>query len=585
MTFWSVHDEGAIVGCGAIKALDAVHAEVKSMRTAVARKRGAGSPSPVLGHHHRRVGPHGVHPAEPGDGPGRPLRPRQVLYAKFGFTYCEPFAGYRPDPLSVFMTRTLGARTLGLAREPMRAVLLSASLLLLIASPYLPGGYDPLALPLSTLAQIFGGVGLLAVLTSAPLLVWPRNRFWRIAQTTALTITALAVSAAAAAEFGLLLGLASLALWVAVLARRPSPVYFVVLPLVALAGQAALTRPLTAYARDTAVANAAEMIAAVEKSHDDHGVYPDALNAVWPDYRPGVRGVAQYRYAKGGDSYNLAFELPRFFFDAFGTREFVVYNPADRHLMPSHASWCCCGPTPGSATSRAGTDPTTPDHRTGGHSFSTSDSSCRSGRLGERGRRRRRLLTPPHPPPERQRDHEEHGHHGQPRQQRADDHRQRLGEVLQAVPARLQAGQEAGLLFLRLDRGADGPTRVIVTVAMPVRSASDFCRAWRASRSEVRAWISRSMSMISPIFSALVSRVRNCATAASADFTRASTSATSPVTSSVPWCSDSVTPSSLPRRPIVPGYWAGGILKVIVDFWREPEGVGALLRDVAAGPR
>jgi hypothetical protein len=26
---------------------------------------------------------------------------------KFGFTYCEPFADYRPDPLSVFLTRGL----------------------------------------------------------------------------------------------------------------------------------------------------------------------------------------------------------------------------------------------------------------------------------------------------------------------------------------------------------------------------------------------------------------------------------------------------------------------------------------------
>lgn len=221
----------------------------------------------------------------------------------------------------------------------MRVVLLSALLLLLIASPFLPGGYDPLALPLSTLVQIFGAVGLLAVVTSAPLLVWPRNRFWRVAQTVALTVTALAVSASAAAESGPLLGLAALALWVVVLARRPSPVCFVVLPLVALAGQAVLNHPLTAYARDTAIADAAELIAAVEKRHADHGGYPDALTAVWPDYRPGVRGVRQYHYARNGESYDISFELPRFFFDAFGTREFVVYNPSDRHLMPGHASW------------------------------------------------------------------------------------------------------------------------------------------------------------------------------------------------------------------------------------------------------
>jgi putative acetyltransferase len=33
--------------------------------------------------------------------------PARRLYAKFGFEVCEPFADYRPDPHSVFMTRTL----------------------------------------------------------------------------------------------------------------------------------------------------------------------------------------------------------------------------------------------------------------------------------------------------------------------------------------------------------------------------------------------------------------------------------------------------------------------------------------------
>ena len=33
--------------------------------------------------------------------------PARKLYEKFGFDCCEPFADYRPDPYSVFMTRTL----------------------------------------------------------------------------------------------------------------------------------------------------------------------------------------------------------------------------------------------------------------------------------------------------------------------------------------------------------------------------------------------------------------------------------------------------------------------------------------------
>jgi putative acetyltransferase len=31
----------------------------------------------------------------------------KTLYTKFGFTYCEPFADYKEDPNSVFMTKEL----------------------------------------------------------------------------------------------------------------------------------------------------------------------------------------------------------------------------------------------------------------------------------------------------------------------------------------------------------------------------------------------------------------------------------------------------------------------------------------------
>ena len=41
VTFWTVHDDGQLVGCGALKRLDATHAEVKSMHTLqTTRRRG-----------------------------------------------------------------------------------------------------------------------------------------------------------------------------------------------------------------------------------------------------------------------------------------------------------------------------------------------------------------------------------------------------------------------------------------------------------------------------------------------------------------------------------------------------------------
>lgn len=106
VTFWSVRDGGVIVGCGAIKALDDVHAEVKSMRTAAARKR-SGVASLLLGHLITEAARMGFTRLSLETGSAAFFAPARSLYEKFGFTYCEPFADYRPDPLSVFMTRTL----------------------------------------------------------------------------------------------------------------------------------------------------------------------------------------------------------------------------------------------------------------------------------------------------------------------------------------------------------------------------------------------------------------------------------------------------------------------------------------------
>jgi N-acetylglutamate synthase-like GNAT family acetyltransferase len=50
VTFWSVWQEGVLLGCGALKELDATHGEVKSMRTrANLRRRGAGIHTPQFG--------------------------------------------------------------------------------------------------------------------------------------------------------------------------------------------------------------------------------------------------------------------------------------------------------------------------------------------------------------------------------------------------------------------------------------------------------------------------------------------------------------------------------------------------------
>jgi putative acetyltransferase len=106
ITFWSVMDGGALVGCGAIKRLDTGHAEVKSMRTASARKR-SGVASLLLGHIITEARRMGFTRLSLETGSAEFFLPARRLYEKFRFEYCEPFADYRPDPLSVFMTRPL----------------------------------------------------------------------------------------------------------------------------------------------------------------------------------------------------------------------------------------------------------------------------------------------------------------------------------------------------------------------------------------------------------------------------------------------------------------------------------------------
>jgi putative acetyltransferase len=49
ITFWSAVDSDSLVGCGAIKRLDASHAELKSMRTRPTRQRSGMGAVPLKG--------------------------------------------------------------------------------------------------------------------------------------------------------------------------------------------------------------------------------------------------------------------------------------------------------------------------------------------------------------------------------------------------------------------------------------------------------------------------------------------------------------------------------------------------------
>ncbi len=106
VTFWSIHRDGALAGCGALKMLDAGHGEIKSMRTHDAFLR-QGVAARMLDHILAEAQARGAERLSLETGSSPAFEPALALYRRYGFEDCEPFADYKPDPFSRFMTRAL----------------------------------------------------------------------------------------------------------------------------------------------------------------------------------------------------------------------------------------------------------------------------------------------------------------------------------------------------------------------------------------------------------------------------------------------------------------------------------------------
>lgn len=106
ITFWSVWHDAELLGCGALKELDARHGEIKSMRTASLHLR-KGVAAKLLQHILEVAGQRDYRRLSLETGSMPAFAPARRLYARFGFEPCGPFADYRDDPNSVFMTRVL----------------------------------------------------------------------------------------------------------------------------------------------------------------------------------------------------------------------------------------------------------------------------------------------------------------------------------------------------------------------------------------------------------------------------------------------------------------------------------------------
>lgn len=106
ITFWTAWDGNALMGCGALRELDAGHGEIKSMRTDPAYlRRGVAAAlldeiiAVARGRGYSRLSLETGRPA--------PFQPAHRLYERYGFTECPPFADYVLDDFSICMTLAL----------------------------------------------------------------------------------------------------------------------------------------------------------------------------------------------------------------------------------------------------------------------------------------------------------------------------------------------------------------------------------------------------------------------------------------------------------------------------------------------
>ena len=94
---------GTLVGCGALKALEATHGEIKSMRTAAAGHQRKGIGTTLMRHILQVARERGYRRLSLETGSPDPFKPARAMYERFGFEECGPFADYVEDPYSVFM--------------------------------------------------------------------------------------------------------------------------------------------------------------------------------------------------------------------------------------------------------------------------------------------------------------------------------------------------------------------------------------------------------------------------------------------------------------------------------------------------
>lgn len=106
VTFFSAWDGDRLAAVGALKEISPERGELKSMRAAP-EYRGKGTGSAILERLMAEAERRGYLWLGLETGRPEPFRPAQSLYARYGFTECEPFGDYVSDEFSICMSRSL----------------------------------------------------------------------------------------------------------------------------------------------------------------------------------------------------------------------------------------------------------------------------------------------------------------------------------------------------------------------------------------------------------------------------------------------------------------------------------------------
>ena len=104
--FWSLWNDEKLIGCGALKFLDKKHGEFKSIRVNDNFRR-QGNGMNVITHLIKEAKKLNVTKLSIETGAGDFFKPARDLFNKCGFEKCEPFAHYKKDVNSVYLTKSI----------------------------------------------------------------------------------------------------------------------------------------------------------------------------------------------------------------------------------------------------------------------------------------------------------------------------------------------------------------------------------------------------------------------------------------------------------------------------------------------